>query len=370
MSLAQPGKRGNTKFGFIEGCGLAKAKAEKRRYAPEDHRHQCNHVACDACGEDLRRRFLRLHRIKGEVILDETVDVLLTWEPMSMHSGSIPSTLKFFDATRKLGNSLKQGHLLDVDGFLVANQCNRVSPTSSKFQWHLHASFLPRKMSKDEIIAALKEKWCSLGGADVGPRKRKKNAKKPCLAGLIAYLWKHHPLQRFSDAARLRMHRNVLNVAERKMGASAARHFIGGRALSAQGFRKMRSRAAFELRHGKPTTIQKKLAARRDADYENRNYCPTVRHLCPGRKCPYCKAHGKRIKKNGRTEIGTQRFLCKKCRKSFLGESVNARVKAASKAGREHRRIERFYASLGSQKKVAKRLGITLYAVRKALGKA
>lgn len=354
---------GHTKFFDLETCSLAIAHAQFRAghrgpIAQKDHQWKCNHIACPSCGLLPILRWTARHRLKGAVIASPTVDFILTWCPLDIHSHSVPALCRFLATVESLRDALCCGLLGPIDGFLGAVEYNPPPlGGSGKFQPHVHVSVLPGRLSLVPMLKAFRKFWLDGGGKALKCRVPDTNG----LSGAIAYLNKH-PLKPFDDAQRLKLHHCVLGPVERARKAPAAPRFVGGRALSRHGFRMMRAKARF-LRFKPKMTLSH---AAENPDRKAERYCPTVQQVCPIEACPHCQAFGNRIKRNGSTRAGKKRWRCNKCGKSWIERPILDASNRASEMKREDAMIRRWRRKLGSIAAVSRILHFSKARVRKA----
>jgi transposase-like protein len=326
----------------------------------EDHRRKCNHIACPACGLLPVRRWTKRHQLKGAVIVDATVDVLLTWPDLPIHSGSIPAVVGFLDGVNALFTALHIGDFGRIDGFVGATQYNP-PPFGGfgKVQGHLHLSVLPGRLSLVPLVKAIKSLWLAHGGKAVHLRQLDENG----IGGVIQYL-NCHPLEAFrAEAERVNLHHRVLNAVEAKRKAPAAVRAIGGPALSSNGFQMIRARARHTGRRHSISLTH----VLEDPDRKAMFYCPTVRQVCPVEACPACKSFGRSVKRNGRTKGGTPRWRCKKCGKSWVERSILAGRNRAWQTKGTDARIRRCWSECGTIAGTARRQHVSEWRVRRAL---
>ncbi len=343
------------RFGYIEDCTLAHAYKGEIRFRQEDHLGQCNHACCEACGLFYVRRWVDRHRLKGAVIRDETWLLSLLWPGIKNHSGSHIEVIKFLDAVQKVREHFEDGVWGRLDGWAgVVHYSSVPRGGSGFFQPHLHLAFLPGK----SLLAfrSIRRLWKTFGG------KSEWYLPKNGLEGFFAYANKH-PFKGFNRYEKVELHSRVFQAVERHRQLPSAPRFLGGRALSGHGFRRLRARARIE-----PQIEERGIfAMTRDPDFKHHLYCPSVRCVCPVDSCPECCAFGKKIKHHGRTAAGTPRWKCKRCSTTWCPTAVFAAEKSLSHERFLDRHIRNARKNGDTIQQIAASEGISKSRVQQAL---
>ena len=329
--------RAPTKFGYIETCGLVLAHTEQkknpnRKITAADHRKKCNHAGCDYCPKSDCFEWFHQHEMKGLLVGDRTIDFLLVWKDLPVHSNAVSSYCEFLAATECFLGELKRGALGRV---LLGALKTEVNPPpkgeAGRFQPHVHVCLLMpdgwRTIREYEAILRARGIWRRLGGKTA--KRREKEPKT--LKGALNYMSKH-PLSKYKTDGKRLLHDLVFNAVEMKRKRPAyIRQFWGK--LTGQKFTKLRARASYRFRL--PLMTLKQRASDPDRHYQS--IFPVIRRLRYFEECPVCSLNTRAPKDCG------EPFVCKNnhswhARSVFGNKIESARLrKARNKILREYK---------------------------------
>ncbi len=248
-------------------CARLRANIVERKWTPEDHRDACQLPSCPACGGHHRRRWSDTHLLKGDVIGDHLLAVVVEFEKQVLPVGAdqlgrycLRTTIADqLSVIEELGTAFENGEFGEVAGWLYANHFSFHPPR--RIGHHLHLAVLCGFVPEEKVLGQLR----AFGRGTFTVKKDKR--KKSHLKGFVRYL-RHPPFPTSKKSKKSKKPQkpkaNFTPKALEWVGDALVRPWqmdrwtgdtkqslcleqVGGPALSAYGFQCVRARARWKV---------------------------------------------------------------------------------------------------------------------------
>lgn len=314
------------RFGKRASCSLALNPAtDLQTLTPSERRTRfggaCGHSGCRSCGPRLAQRLLMPFANSVDHVMEPATRLLLIWPIVPIGPSGHPSYRGFLGAARQLALKMQRG---DFGTFMLWCLVSEVAVLNvSQARPHLHLVFLRDNCGLVRIVGAILAAWRSLKGEFPKNEARRFGVQ---LAPKLRYLAKGNLGGYYGTSAGESCARFLLDPFEFHSQEMGAGYYRGGRLLANSMRRASRARAR--------TREQFETSPAGDAigvahDLHLAASLPhdvallAVQHIV---RCPTCQRSGPCfLSRNGRDARGSQRWLCKHCRKTFRDRPISQR---------------------------------------------
>ena len=315
-----------TRFVIRASCSLALNPAtDLQTLTPSERRRRfggaCGHSGCRSCGPRLAQRLLMPFANSVAHVMEPATRLLLLWPIVSIGPSGHPSYRGFLGAARQLALKMQRG---DFGAFTLWCLVSEVAVLNgSQARPHLHIVFLRANCGLVRIVSAIHAAWRSLKGEFPKNEARRFGVR---LAPKLRYLAKGNLGGYYGTSGGESCARFLLDPFELHSQEMAAVYYRGGILLAhlvRQGSRaRARTREQFEASPaGDAIGVAHDLHIAASLPHDVALLA--VQHIV---RCPTCQRSGPRfLSRNGRDARGSQRWLCKRCRKTFRDRPISQR---------------------------------------------
>lgn len=318
-------------FTSRSACSLSKALTSKpntlgREASKRMHAGACNRTSCPQCGPRWAKKLLHAQAQNLECVTDTATFITLLWPVLPIRRSSREDLRQFHAAVRTIVDAVDDGdfgealHVVAVVEFACLN--------GSQIRPHAHLTFIPGTVARAPQASAIMTYWRRQLDGELP--KSKAVRFHGTISAALRYLAKGPRGKSTTEKNWNLAARHLLDPFEDDVGQRAALYLRTARVTpwELQCIR-ARAREATVERVPAGKRWRHRSADKAAAKQVPKNLRQSTRHAP---RCPTCKST--HLKKNGKTNAGTQRFKCRTCGKTFSDRAIMARREKAAKEQR------------------------------------